>query len=94
MDRETVHNLAKLSRLQLSQEEEAQAMQQISRLLGYFDMLQSVNTDAVKPSSYPIEIPHRLREDEPATALPQEEVLQNAPQQRQGHFLVPRVVEE
>ncbi|MHC4512458.1 MAG: Asp-tRNA(Asn)/Glu-tRNA(Gln) amidotransferase subunit GatC [Planctomycetota bacterium] len=110
MDRDTVRDLCSLSKLNLDEDQMARAQEQITRLLGYFDMLQSVSTDEVAASPYPVAIPMRPRTDEVAAspypvaipmrpriddaepALTQDAVLQNAPAQRAGSFLVPRVV--
>ncbi len=92
MDRETVRELCSLSKLNLDEGQMTRAQEHITRLLGYFDMLQGVNTDAVAASPYPLPIPHRPRADEAEPPLSQDEVLQNAPAQRAGSFLVPRVV--
>ena len=93
MDRDTVRDLCSLSKLNLDEDQMARAQEQITRLLGYFDMLQGVSTDEVVASPYPVAIPMRLRDDEAEPALPQDTVLQNAPAQRADSFLVPRVVE-
>ena len=93
MDRDTVQELCSLSKLNLDQAQMARAQEHITRLLGYFDMLQGVNTDAVEASAYPLPIPHRPRPDEAEPALSQDAVLENAPAQQKGSFLVPRVVE-
>lgn len=85
--------LAKLSRLRLPDEECQRSTAEVTKLLQAFTMLQDANTDTVEPSAYPLPIPARLRTDLPNQPLTQEEVLSNAPQQRAGCFLVPRVVE-
>ncbi|MHC4814566.1 MAG: Asp-tRNA(Asn)/Glu-tRNA(Gln) amidotransferase subunit GatC [Planctomycetota bacterium] len=92
MDRDTVRDLCSLSKLNLDEDQMARAQEQITRLLGYFDMLQSVSTDEVAASPYPVAIPMRPRIDDAEPALTQDAVLQNAPAQRAGSFLVPRVV--
>ena len=93
MDRDTVRDLCRLAKLRLDEDQMARAQEQMTRLLGYFDMLEAVSTDAVQASPYPVRIPHRPRPDEAEPALSQDEVLQNAPAQSAGAFLVPRVVE-
>lgn len=85
--------LAKLSRLRLPDEDCERSTAEVTKLLQAFEMLQDANTDAVEPSAYPLPIPARLRPDLPGQALAQDEVLRNAPQQRTGCFLVPRVVD-
>ena len=93
MDRDTIQELCSLSKLNLSEEQMVRAQEQITRLLGYFDMLQAVSTDAAEASPYPVAIPMRPREDTVEPPLPQELVLENAPATRADSFLVPRVVE-
>ena len=58
-----------------------------------FAVLAEVPTDDVEPSPYPLPIAHRGRPDVAEPGLPQDEVLENAPEQRAGCFRVPRVVE-
>ncbi len=93
MDRETIQELCSLSKLNLGEDQMVRAQEQITRLLGYFDMLQAISTDGVEASTYPVAIPLRPREDATEPPLPQEVVLENAPAKRAGSFLVPRVVE-
>ena len=93
MDRDAVHRLAELSKLRLTRQQEARAQAQIQRLLDAFAVLEEVSTDDVEPSPYPLPIAHRGRPDVPEPGLPQDEVLENAPEQRAGCFRVPRVVE-
>ena len=93
MDRSTIRELARLCKLALDEDQEARAEARIARLLEYFGTLQEVDTEGVEPSPYPLDIPLRLRADTPGPVLSQEEVLANAPRQRAGSFLVPRVVE-
>ncbi len=93
MDRDTIEELCSLSKLNLGEDQMVRAQEQITRLLGYFDMLQAVSTDQVEASPYPVAIPLRPRADEVEPPLPQEVVLENAPAKRAGSFLVPRVVE-
>ncbi len=93
MHRNTIQELCSLSKLNLGEDQMVRAQEQITRLLGYFDMLQAVSTDEVKASPYPVAIPLRPREDAAEPPLPPVVVLENAPARRAGSFLVPRVVE-
>ncbi len=93
MDSDTIRALAKLSRLELTEAELDRAREQLEHLLGHFDALQQIPTDEVEASPYPRPISLRMRADEPGETLPPEEVLQNAPEQRAGQFLVPRIIE-
>lgn len=93
MDRNIIQELMSLSKLNLDEAQIRRAEEQIARLLGYFEMLQGADTEAVEASPYPVAIPMRPRPDVAEPSLPQEDVLQNAPAQRAGAFLVPRVIE-
>ena len=93
MDRAGVRRLAELSKLSLTDDQEDRALAQIEKLLDAFAVLEEAPTDDVEPSPYPMPIPHRLRRDQAGPGLAQEEVLQNAPEQRSGCFRVPRMVE-
>jgi aspartyl-tRNA(Asn)/glutamyl-tRNA(Gln) amidotransferase subunit C len=93
MDRDGVRRLAELAKLRLTPAEEERAQGQIQRLLDAFAVLQEVPTSGVDPSPYPLPIPHRGRPDVVGPALPPQEVLANAPEQRAGCFRVPRMVD-
>ena len=93
-DSERLREIAELAGLaRLRPADPAALASQIDRLLGHFAVLREVDTEGVEPSAYPIAIPHRTRADEPDPALPQSDVLRNAPAQRAGCFLVPRIIE-
>jgi aspartyl-tRNA(Asn)/glutamyl-tRNA(Gln) amidotransferase subunit C len=93
MDREALEHLADLAKLHLDPATAARAAAQLGRLLDAFTVLQEVATDGVAASPYPLPITARLRPDEPAAPLSQDEVLANAPEQSAGCFRVPRMVE-
>ena len=93
MREDELRDLAKLARLELTDEDAAETRAKVDRLLAHFAMLQAVNTDGVEPSAYPLPIPLRPRPDQPAPPLPRDDVLANAPASRGGCFLVPRVVD-
>ena len=92
MDERTLQELATLARLREPMDG-AKMVGEIDALLQHFAMLQDVSTDGVEPSAYPIAIPNRPRADRVEEPLAQDDVLANAPAERGGCFLVPRVVE-
>ena len=93
MDRQTIAQLARLSRLELDEHEVERARGQLEQLLAHFDALQELDTDDVASSPYPWPMRLRLRPDEPGETLDPDEVLRNAPATRAGQFLVPKVIE-
>jgi aspartyl-tRNA(Asn)/glutamyl-tRNA(Gln) amidotransferase subunit C len=91
---EQMRHVAKLARLALSDEKLHQLMGHINALMRHFERLQALPTDEVEPTSHSIPVYNAFREDVPGTPLPREEALANAPQARDGLFIVPRIVEE
>lgn len=62
----------------------------LEKMLNFFD---SIDTDGVEEMVYPFDDPTSfLREDEITNNISQKEALINAPKQKQGHIVVPKVV--
>lgn len=93
IDTATVTKVARLARLEMDQSKIAFYAQQMNRILGFVDMLNQVNTDGIAPLSNVSDINLRLREDRVTDGNKAEAILQNAPQQAEGFFVVPKVVE-
>ena len=90
---EEVEHVALLGRLELEEKERELFTKQLSAILDYFEQLKQLNTSGVPPTSHVIPLQNVFREDEPVPSLSQEETLANAPQQKQGCFQVPRIIE-
>ncbi|MEN3001384.1 MAG: Asp-tRNA(Asn)/Glu-tRNA(Gln) amidotransferase subunit GatC [Armatimonadota bacterium] len=91
---EQMRHVAKLARLELSDEKLEQFMGHINALMAHFERLQALPTDEVEPTSHSIPVYNAFREDVVGMPLPREEALANAPQARDGLFITPRIVEE
>jgi len=92
IDRETVLNVAKLSKLELTEEEVEVFSKQLGDILKFIEKLNELDTENVEPFYELINQDTPLREDTPKESLSQEEALKNAPQKEDGFFVVPRVV--
>jgi aspartyl-tRNA(Asn)/glutamyl-tRNA(Gln) amidotransferase subunit C len=57
------------------------------------ERMQRVDTTGVAPMAHPLGGRQRLREDEVTATEAREQNMKNAPESRDGLFLVPRVVE-
>jgi aspartyl-tRNA(Asn)/glutamyl-tRNA(Gln) amidotransferase subunit C len=88
-----IEKVARLARLDLSEEEKATFGNQLEQILTYMEQLNRLDTTGVEPTSHAIPISNVFREDEVRPSLPQEEVLGIAPDQEDGHFKVPRIIE-
>lgn len=84
---EQVRKVAKLANLPLSNEEEEDYSNQLSKILDYIDQLNSVNTTKIEPTFNVSLNTNVTREDVSGISLAQDEVLNNAPQKKDGFFV-------
>lgn len=90
--------VAHLARLDLDRDEDADQnllekfAGQIENILGYMDILNQVDTKDVLPTTHAIQMTNAFREDMPAAHLDRDLSLQNAPEQDDGCFIVPKII--
>ena len=90
---EEVRWVAQLARLELSESELALMTKQLSAIMDYVNQLKQVSTEGVEPLAHPLPVQNVFRPDEPAPSLSVEEALANAPERRDGFYVVPAVLE-
>lgn len=91
---EEVKHIAKLSRLELSAEEEDLYAGQLSSVLSYVDQLGEVDTDSVEPMANITGLINVDRPDEAKDSkISYDNIAKNAPEFRDGSFVVPGVFE-
>lgn len=88
-----VRKVSYLARLELSEEEETRAVEDLSQMLDYVTSLNELDTNDVLPTAHVLPICNVFREDLVRPSLPQAEALANAPSSGHGHFRVPKVIE-
>ena len=88
-----IEKVARLARLELSEEEHKTFGNQLEQILTYMEQLNRLDTAGVEPTSHAIPIYNVFREDEVRPSIPQEEVLAISPDEEDGHFKVPRIIE-
>ncbi|WP_138755190.1 Asp-tRNA(Asn)/Glu-tRNA(Gln) amidotransferase subunit GatC [Paenibacillus sinopodophylli] len=88
-----VEHVARLARLDLSDSEKEQFTEQLNAILKYAEKLNGLDTDHVAPTSHVLPITNVMRADENRPSLPIEKVLLNAPDEEDGQFKVPAVLE-
>lgn len=88
-----IEKVAKLARLELSEEEKETFGSQMEQILTYMEQLNRLDTTGVEPTSHAIPIYNVFREDEVKPSFSHEEVLAIAPDEEDGHFKVPRIIE-
>lgn len=89
-----VRHVARLARLELTDEELERFTRQLGDILQAAARLQELDTEGVDPTFYPLPLQNVMRPDEVRPSLPREQVLRNAPEQENHMFKVPRIIEE
>ena len=85
--------VAKLARLQLSEEETRLFQDQLGHILEYADKLREVDVSGVEATVDAAPVSNVFREDEAHPWFTTDEALRNAPRQANDLFIVPKVVE-
>ena len=93
LSREEVEHIARLARLSLSEEEVLQYQQQLSAILEYAQVLQTVDTSGIAPTTSVQADASPLRPDLPGETLSEQDLFANAPDALKGQFKVPPVLE-
>ena len=87
---ETIEYVGILAKLELSEEEKEQAKKDIANMLDYIDTLNELDTEGVEPMSHVFPINNVFREDVVTNGDDREEILSNAPESKDGAFVVPK----
>jgi aspartyl-tRNA(Asn)/glutamyl-tRNA(Gln) amidotransferase subunit C len=91
-----VEKVAALANLELTAEEKELFSNQLAAIVEYVDQLNELDTSAVEPwrhrSAGQVETSYATRDDKIEPSLGQQKALEQAPDQDEGHFLVPRVI--
>jgi aspartyl-tRNA(Asn)/glutamyl-tRNA(Gln) amidotransferase subunit C len=87
--RDEVLHVARLARLELSDEEVERFRGQLSAILEAVSKVQELDLADVPPTSHPHDVVNVWREDEPRPSLPLDEAFANAPARRDDLFEVP-----
>ena len=85
--------VAKLARLNLSDEETQLFQRQLGDVLKYAEKLREVDVSHVEAAAHAIPVFNVFREDEPGECFTAEEALSNAPRKANNLFIVTKVVE-
>lgn len=87
---ETIEYVGILAKLELSDEEKEQAKKDMGSMLDYIDKLNELDTSGVEPMSHVFPVNNVFREDEVTNGDDREAILANAPEEKDGSFVVPK----
>ena len=89
IDADEVRKVARLARLQLSDEEIEPMARELSSVLDHIEKIGELDLEDVSPTSHVIEVTGALRADEPRECLVRDVALAPAPATSAEGFLVP-----
>lgn len=85
--------VARLARINLSEEEANAFQKQLDDVLNYVEKLRRADVSHVEATAHALPIFNVFREDEPRDWFTAEKALSNAPRKANDLFIVPKVVE-
>lgn len=88
-----IEYVAKLARLNFTEEEKDKFTHDMQGIIGFVDKLNELDTTGIEPTAHVLPIHNVFREDCVEQSMDRDKILQNAPQKKDGAFLVPKVVE-
>ena len=90
---ETIDYVGILAKLELSGEEKEQAKKDMANMLNYIDKLNELDTEGVEPMSHVFPVNNVFREDVVTNGDDRDNILKNAPEEKEGMFNVPKTFE-
>ena len=94
LTREDLLHIAKLSRLTIDPDEEAQLITQLSETVSYIDILNQLDTTDVEPT---FQVNHKtnvFREDIVKPSLTQQQALSNTKKTHDGYFVTTATIKK
>ena len=93
LDKDQVRHIAVLARLRVADDEIADTVDKLSRIVDFVDQLSQADTADVVPMAHPLDATQRLRADLVTEPDGRDEFQENAPAVSGGLYLVPKVIE-
>lgn len=94
LTREELRSVAKLARLELTDHQLELHGRWLNELLARVEELQGLDVTGIEPTAHSIPLFNVFRDDALRPSLSQTEALANAPEARDGCFVVPRIIED
>ena len=93
VSKKDVEYVAELARLNFSEEEKFNLIEDLNSVLGYVEKLNELDTDNVDIIVNPYFIENKFREDEIEPSMELSAVLNNAPDKLEEYIVVPKIIE-
>lgn len=92
IDKKIIEGIANLARLKLTPDEEKLMKDHLGRILDYMDILSELDLTDVPPTSHTLGFTNVTRKDKEGKCFDVSVVAELAPEWRDGHVVVPRIV--
>jgi len=93
LSKDQVQHIATLARLKLSENEYAESVEKLSKIVDFVDQLSQADTTDVLPMAHPLDTAQRLRPDVVTETVERDRYQENAAVVADGLYLVPKVIE-
>jgi len=87
-----IEYVAKLARINLSEQQKEKFARQLKDILSYIEKLKELDVGKVEPISHVLPLKNVFRQDKVQPSLPIDKVLGNAPSKEGNNFSVPRII--
>ncbi|OWZ84734.1 Asp-tRNA(Asn)/Glu-tRNA(Gln) amidotransferase subunit GatC [Natranaerobius trueperi] len=91
--KEDVYHVAKLSQLEIDENEVEMFKDQLSQILDWQGKLDELELEGLFPTVHALNMKNVTREDKERPSLSNEKALENAPEKEGNYFKVPRIIE-
>ena len=89
-----IAHVARLARLELSAADLDLYRSQLGVILEHAARVQAIDTEGMEASAHPLDMTNTFRPDEVRPSLDRDEVLAEAPESRDGYFVVPPALDQ
>lgn len=87
-----VKHIAELAKLNFSDEEYTELIEDMNNILDYMNKLNEINTDNVEPLSHPSDLFNENREDIPVKGITKKDVFLNSSNNDENFFIIPKII--
>ena len=91
---ETIEYVGILAKLELSESEKEDAKKDMASMLDYIDKLGELDTTDVEPMSHVFPVNNVFREDVVTNGDDRDNIIANAPEEKDGSFVVPKTFDQ
>ncbi|MEM1173323.1 MAG: Asp-tRNA(Asn)/Glu-tRNA(Gln) amidotransferase subunit GatC [Pseudomonadota bacterium] len=93
LEKDQVQHIAMLARLKVADDDLAETVEKLSKIVDFVDQLSQADTRDVVPMAHPLNQAQRLRADAVTETNERDRFQANAADVQDGLYLVPKVIE-